>query len=97
MLVCSNGFCMSASRSDPFGLCRAENLLEFSSPRSPTVVRWSVPAFLPRKASVGPPLLRRFMLKPLPHPTPLVDSDEPNLGNQTRTQKHTGTLAGGWA
>ncbi len=34
------------------------SLLEFPQPRSLTAVPWSVPAFLPTKASVGPPLLR---------------------------------------
>jgi hypothetical protein len=42
------------------------NLLEFLQPRSAIAVRQSVPAFLPAKASAGPPLLRLIPLQGMP-------------------------------
>jgi len=45
------------------------NLLEFPRPRSLTAVPWSVPVFLPAKASAGAPLLRQ---SPLVIATPLL-------------------------
>jgi hypothetical protein len=46
----------------PFRALAGGSLLEFPRPRSVTAVPWSVPAFLPAKASVGTPLLRQCPL-----------------------------------